>query len=1011
MKKKCTLFLYLIIFCGMCSSNDVRAQNNQNSNAFKKDMDSRFMVNRPSATTGLLKDFGLLIADVAKFNGVNTTSNFSSRAIQSALYASVYFMRFDTVMAFGTPKAYRIKDSTAYRLPTVTKLTALHYRYDQIKSNAVSSNLLSVSNGKIYDVPGRQTTPYEFKELFAMAAIKEELYGNSQIFRFASDLFYRNVTKPISTIKIDFADGVGYRTIALDTDITITYNTDGIKNLLYKITYTDGQVVESHSKVWIVDVGSAVARYSSPVTLNFPTSSGFPAPAAQMGAATVSIYYGAGTPSVLDKPLIMIEGFDPKNSYNPREALQALDITINFDYPNQTLNQALQDNGYDLIFVNFANATDDIIKNSWLLENLIAWVNANRVGTQKNVVMGISMGGLISTYALRDMELRGVNTGTRLHCTVDSPHNGAVVPLGAQAAVRYLANAGISFVKLRQFIPDLAEGMNLLNTPAAQQMLYHQMSGAGTNIAYTQTPYAAFHSQYKTMGLPRLNGIRNIAIANGSECNQGQPFTNNALLLSATGNKDIGYFAGLLAGTIQTFATLNPLRFYEGFIATNTDLRMNMEVRALPGTNAANQIFKFKLDYRKELLGGLITSTQTLLSMTVTANSTLIPLDNSAGGYYDINKFAAIPTSLPGFNMNVAQPAFCFVPVFSSLNIGAGTQPITNSDIARAYSITAPPAAPKNIPYANYITAPVSNEFHTQFTTVNGRWLMNEIMSVPSTFTCSANCADTNVSPYISGPNNACGQDETYSLINPPPGASISWTKSANLNIVSGQNTTALVVRPTADGDGWVQVSINGSCGLVTLPQKTFPISQLGIHTNQVAISGPTGVCPNVNYYQFCTSNTSGVPVTLYEWQVPSGWTITSQTANCITVSTGLDVDLQTVEVYLTSRCQGRQGPWTYTVVDQGNCGSGFAMSPNPSSESVSVTVPESSAAEVRQKENDELTLYEVRIVDPQGNDVYRKKQRATLFAISTAELKEGIYIVETTNSENTSRRRLVIKH
>ncbi|MCZ8072459.1 MAG: esterase/lipase family protein [bacterium] len=171
-------------------------------------------------------------------------------------------------------------------------------------------------------------------------------------------------------------------------------------------------------------------------------------PANQIGFSFATIAT-AGNDGILDKPLILAEGFDPENSFNflsYRDNKDALSVAVDRAFAGQTLAQALETAGYDLIFVNFGQGGDDIKRNAYLLENIIQWVNQQTAAvgsTQKNVVIGVSMGGLVARYALRDMELRNANHNTRLYASIDSPHQGANVPLGFQAAVKFLD--GISF--------------------------------------------------------------------------------------------------------------------------------------------------------------------------------------------------------------------------------------------------------------------------------------------------------------------------------------------------------------------------------------------------------------------------------------------------------------------------------------------------------------------------------------------------------------------------------------
>ena len=117
------------------------------------------------------------------------------------------------------------------------------------------------------------------------------------------------------------------------------------------------------------------------------------------------------------------------------------------------------------------------------------------------------MGGLISRYALRWMELNGKAHNTRLWVSFDAPHKGANIPIGDQYFIDFYASkANNQMAK---------EGRdNSLNSAAAKQMLLHHFS------ANTTTPSGAanFRNNWQTeidnLGYPQ--NLRKIALINGA---------------------------------------------------------------------------------------------------------------------------------------------------------------------------------------------------------------------------------------------------------------------------------------------------------------------------------------------------------------------------------------------------------------------------------------------------------------------------------------------------------------
>lgn len=496
-------------------------------------------VDRSPVTTGLLKDYGLNLTDVSRYNGTIQPNNAVNRGEWQSLYSSLYFMKFNPNATLPSPASLNTaiaNNRSVINGTVVNDLLALHFNYEQFKSNAISGNLVYVSNNKIYDVPGRTASPYEIKTAFAFSSVNSYLTGNDHIFRFSSQLFFKNVSKTISIVQVDFGDGLGYRSVAMGSNQYVTYGSDGEKTLLLRITFTDGLILHGKSLVKVKGTSNICqsCRYDdNPDFLSFPQSD-FPVPQVQIGSGNVWIYYG-GNDRILDKPLILAEGFDPFNDIG-REILFLEDFlgrTVNIDYQGQMLRQALDEHNYDLVFVDYGWGGDAIQRNAFMLENVIQWVNQQKAmngSTEKNIVAGVSMGGLVARYALRDMEIRNQNNpsspqhDTRLYVSFDSPHLGANVPLGFQAAIRYLAGLSIMFVDVIDTAPELREGLNALNSPAARQMLYYQLNNTGDGTVINNAPHAAFMSEFNAMGMPQRWGIRNIAIASGSECGIDQGY-------------------------------------------------------------------------------------------------------------------------------------------------------------------------------------------------------------------------------------------------------------------------------------------------------------------------------------------------------------------------------------------------------------------------------------------------------------------------------------------------------
>jgi len=149
---------------------------------------------------------------------------------------------------------------------------------------------------------------------------------------------------------------------------------------------------------------------------------GFGESAAHNGTAEYKIYYD-NIDGVLDKPIFILDGFDPGDS----RGISALFNSFNNAPTTDNIVNELRDEGYDLIIVNFPSyisssdgttaidgGADFIQRNAYSVIALIELINNAPTKTDENVVIGPSMGGLIARYALRYMEQNSIPHDTRL---------------------------------------------------------------------------------------------------------------------------------------------------------------------------------------------------------------------------------------------------------------------------------------------------------------------------------------------------------------------------------------------------------------------------------------------------------------------------------------------------------------------------------------------------------------------------------------------------------------------
>ena len=193
-----------------------------------------------------------------------------------------------------------------------------------------------------------------------------------------------------------------------------------------------------------------------------------------LNAGTAYVYRALGHVSVLN-PVIIAEGFPGGYPYD-----------YLYDLMNQqgTLEK-LCAAGYDVILLSFANGLDAIQNNAQVA---IACIRTAMSQTKAPLVVGgVSMGGLITRFALAALESRGFPHNTRLFVSIDTPHGGAYTNVGDQWVAHYFAPASADAAALsalldstsnQQFMMAWLNGTNAIESPLRTEFK-RELEGVG----------------------------------------------------------------------------------------------------------------------------------------------------------------------------------------------------------------------------------------------------------------------------------------------------------------------------------------------------------------------------------------------------------------------------------------------------------------------------------------------------------------------------------------------------
>jgi hypothetical protein len=420
-----------------------------------------------------------------------------------------------------------------------------------------------------------------------MAPLRNSNKGLQTTFNLASSNVFNTTDHVIENIQVDFNDGLNFRSLPLNQNIIVNYLEDGVKEITFKLILDNSEEIIRRSKIEIkysnedlyANYNRVITTFNSSITpdlMPYGESVSYP------GTGEYEVYLSAD--NILDKPIFLVDGFDPGDGRDITGLYELLGFDDNGNSSN--LGDLVRAEEFDVVILNFPIYTrtadaavidggvDFIERNAMLLVELINIINAQKVGTAENVIIGPSMGGLISRYALNYMENQNMNHETRLWISFDAPHHGANVPIGFQHQFNFLAFGLDDFWILGdqnvEELQPIIDGM--LRSSAARQMLTDQFEPHITNsdgVTFNSSlalprahPYKAIldgrMNNLTSTGFPELT--RNVSIINGSGVNNRYPDNTAGANNLNPGSRILNANIDIMTGAemkIETFFTPN----------------------------------------------------------------------------------------------------------------------------------------------------------------------------------------------------------------------------------------------------------------------------------------------------------------------------------------------------------------------------------------------------------------------------------------------------------------------
>jgi hypothetical protein len=268
-------------------------------------------------------------------------------------------------------------------------------------------------------------------------------YGKSIRITLPADGYRSNTGKTAARVDLSFADG---STATLVPGQVIEHEFSGFGMQQVELTLHAGDGSTQRARFHF-EVAQSAPRPDETWFFNDPSGK---------LAATAWVYYGRlpGAPRTkIEKPVLLAEGFPGGRT------LDQLWPLVNQSH----FARELIAKGRDFIILGFCDGTRKIQESAGYYESCVKRIIQQKNNAEKIAAGGASMGGLVARYALCKMEKAGFDHQCNLYFSVDTPHEGANIPVSLQAFAQLYAAKPCG---------GSAEGSaKQLASPSAQQML------------------------------------------------------------------------------------------------------------------------------------------------------------------------------------------------------------------------------------------------------------------------------------------------------------------------------------------------------------------------------------------------------------------------------------------------------------------------------------------------------------------------------------------------------------
>lgn len=796
--------------------------------SYKYVADSLFYhLDKSGVTTNILYDRVFPLANLHSFNKLqpDTASNKHFRQAYAELYNAAYNNTSWLLPMHIDAVASQIRlDTLGARIP----IGICNYQMNVIDTNAIDNNLIYMGVDSLYyDVSPRVNSPFLTISNLIASPLLDSIQGNTVVFYLDNNLFINKSALSITTLQIDFNDSNGLTNVAIGNSYTINYSASGYKVLKFVATMSNATSITTYAVIKIIEppqelysrscnLVSQTKRFES--NLSFQ---GYDESNVAKGVGDYKIYYATNgnCDGVLRKPIIVLDGFDPGDTRNIDDLYK--------DYLNNAQNNYFANNlradGYDVVILNFPSyeigrfplfggmiqvpiirdgGADYIERNARVLMTLINTINSQKEGNEKLVIIGPSMGGLISRYALAYMEQNSMLHHTRLWVSFDSPHQGANIPIGDQRWLDFYGEATGS-----DDITSKRDGK--IGSVAAKQMLIKHY------LSPTSDGAPSFRDQF-------LTNINQLGFPVGDP---NQPFRKIALIDGSLGGTEINS-PGQKGFTFDVRRWHN-IDLWLFKIRYKTYTVASARMYFTPSYGSTNNVFdgwylfkskKYPITTPSNTSGvdvapGGMFDTQRQISEAGDGQiQRVLDIFNNGGGIRFESKFYSVI------------PNHSFINTKSALAFTGTNQNLSENLSGRSLVCTG------ETPFDSYFGDFTKNRDHVDLWPEAVEFVREEINGNPQLPLIKNNTLS------ISGPFQS-GSNTTYSVANVPAGATIKWEVTApyTINGVNTVNPVGVVIPSNNSQFAELVATISTNCSQTKVRKTLVP------PTITTALSGGNG--------------------------------------------------------------------------------------------------------------------------------------------------------------------------